>query len=265
MENVEQLKTIMKGRKILLVGPPGCGKGNRSRDLQALGLVHVASGIALRTKVRDDPNSELSIKALEFMQRGDLVPDDIVVPIVMEHLNRKECRENGFVLDGFPRTKAQAVVLFSQIEIDLILYLDVPRKFLVYGVVEGNRRACIDCATGYSDFDPPKIEGICDKCGGRLIRRTDDNTKTVENRLNLYDEQMKSLLPYLEAKGNVVVLPITISDDEIIDDKYLKKLKGKVYWVETDQDGKARMLNLEGMKDRLHKLLSDNYLTGFTP
>lgn len=256
MEDLEQLKTIMKGKYILLFGPPGCGKGNRSRDLQGLGLVHVASGIALRTKVRDDPNSELSIKALEFMKRGELVPDDIVVPIVMEHLNRKECRENGFVLDGFPRTKAQAVILFSQIEVDLVLYLDVPRKFLVYGVVEGNRRACVECSTGYSDFDPPRIEGNCDKCGGKLIKRADDNTKTIENRLTLYDEQTKSFLPFLEAKGIVEVLPITVSDDEEIDDRYLKKLKGKVYWAKTDLGGKARMLNLTGMRERLYRLLA---------
>ncbi len=259
MENLEKLKAAVRGKKIILFGPPGCGKGNRSRDLKALGLVHVASGIALRAKVHDDPDSELSKKAFEFMERGDLVPDEIVVDIVMEHLNREGCRKNGFVLDGFPRTKAQAEVLFSQFDIDLVLYLDVPRKFLVYGVVEGNRRACVDCATGYSDFDPPEVEGVCDKCGGRLVRRADDNTETIENRLKLYDEQTKSFLPDLEAKGIVEVLPITLSDDEGIDGKYLKKLKGEVYWAQTDRGGKARMLNFEGMRKRLYKLLTEKF------
>lgn len=259
MENLEKLKAAVKGKKILLFGPPGCGKGNRSRDLKALGLVHVAAGIALRTKVHDDPNSELSRKALDFMTRGDLVPDEIVVPIVMEHLTREECNENGFALDGFPRTKAQANVLFSQVDIDLVLYLDVPRKFLTYGVVEGNRRACVDCATGYSDFDPPKIEGVCDKCGGKLVKRVDDNTETIENRLNLYDEQTKSFLSDLEAKGIVELLPITVNDDEEIDTKHLKKLKGEVYRVVTDNGGKLRMLNLEGMRERLYKLLTEKF------
>ena len=259
MENLEKLKAAVRGKKIILFGPPGCGKGNRARDLKALGLVHVASGIALRAKVRDEADSELSKKAFEFMKRGDLIPDEIVVHIVMERLNREECRKNGFVLDGFPRTKAQAEVLFSQFDIDLVLYLDVPQKFLVYGVVEGHRRVCIDCATGYSDFDPPLVEGVCDKCGGRLVRRADDNTETIENRLKLYDERTKSFLQDLEVKGIVEVLPITVSDDVEIDDKYLKKLKGEVYWGQTDRVGKARMLNLEGMRKRLYKLLAEKF------
>jgi adenylate kinase len=259
MEHLENLKAALRGKKILLFGPPGCGKGNRARDLGALGLVLVASGIALRAKVRDDPDSKLSKKALEFMKRGDLVPDEIIAPIIMEYLNLKECRENGFVLDGFPRTKAQADVLFSRVDLDLVLHLDVPRKFLVYGVVEGNRRACVDCATGYSDFDPPKAEGVCDKCGGKLVKRVDDNSGTIENRLNLYDEQTESLLPDLEAKGIVQRFPITVRNDEEIEGRYLKKLKGEIYWVETDQGGKARMLNLEGMRERLHRILAENF------
>jgi adenylate kinase len=261
MEDLEKLRAAVKGKKVLLFGPPGSGKGNRSKDLRALGLVHVASGIALRAKVRDDPDSDLSKKALEFMKRGELVPDDIVVPIVLKHLNQKECQGNGFVLDGFPRTKAQADVLFSQIHLDLVLYLNVPRKFLVYGVVEGNRRTCVDCAAGYSDFDPPKVEGVCDKCGGELVRRADDNTETIENRLKIHDEQTKSFLPDLEAKGIVELLPITVSDDEEIDDKYLKKLKGKVYWAQTDEGGAARMLNLEGMRERLYHLLAERFMS----
>jgi len=202
----------------------------------------------------------LSKKAVDFMKRGKLVPDDIIVPIIMEHLNQKEYRKNGFILDGFPRTKAQAEVLFSQVDIELVLYLDVPRKFLLYGIVEGNRRICVDCSAGYSDFDPPKVKGVCDKCGGKLIRRADDNIKTIENRLKLYDEQTKSFLPDIESKTNVEILPITVSDEEVIDDKYLKKLKGQVYWVQTDQGGKARMLNLEGMRKRLYNLLAEKFL-----
>ena len=139
MEDLEKLKTAVKGKKIHLFGPPGCGKGNRSKDLQALGLVHVASGIALRAKVRDDPDSELSKTAQAVMEKGELVPDEIVVPVVMEHLEKPECLEQGFVLDGFPRTKAQADLLFSKVDLDLVLHLDVPRTFLVYGVVAKKR------------------------------------------------------------------------------------------------------------------------------
>jgi len=260
MENLEKLKAAIKGKKILLFGPPGCGKGNRSRDLEALGLIHVSSGIALRARIRDKPDSELSKKATDFMKRGELVPDDIVVPIIMEHLDREECRKNGFILDGFPRTKAQADVLFSQVDVDLVLFLDVPRKFLLYGIVEGNRRVCVDCATGYSDFDPPRVESVCDKCGGKLIKRSDDNIHTIENRLKLYDEQTKPFLQDIQKKANVEILPITVSDKEVIDDKYLKKLKGQIYWAQTDQGGKSRMLNLEGMRKRLYSLLAETFI-----
>ncbi|GAI18766.1 unnamed protein product, partial [marine sediment metagenome] len=115
-------------------------------------------------------------------------------------------------------------------------------------------------ATGYSDFDPPRKEGVCDKCAGKLIKRTDDNVKTVENRLKLYEEQTKLFLQDIEIKATVEILPITVSDEEVIDDKYLKKLKGRVYWVQTDQGGKARMLNLEGMKKRLYNLLAETFI-----
>ncbi|MFQ5953777.1 MAG: adenylate kinase family protein [Kiloniellales bacterium] len=243
-----------------MLGPPGCGKGNRAKDLKALGLVHVASGIALRAKVREDPDSELSKKARACMQCGELVPDEIVVPVVMEHLNREECRERGFVLDGFPRTKAQADLLFSNIDLDLVLHLDVPRNFLVYGVVEGNRRACVDCAAGYSDFDPPRVEDVCDRCGGEIVRRADDNAETISKRLDGYDAETRAFLPDLEAKGIVEVLPITVDDDEQIDDRCLKKLRGEVYWAETDDGGKARMLNLEGMRERLYRFLAQKFL-----
>ena len=228
--------------------------------MEALGLIHVSSGIALRARVRDDPDSELSKKAADFMERGELVPDDVVVPIIMDYLDQEECRQNGFVLDGFPRTKAQADVLFSQVDIDLVLYLDVPRKFLLYGIVEGNRRVCVNCATGYSDFDPPRVEGVCDKCGGMLNRRADDNIKTTEHRLKLYEEQTKPFLPSIETKTDHEILPITVSDEEVIDDKYLKKLKGQVYRVETDQGAILRMLNLDGMRKRLYNLLAEKFM-----
>jgi adenylate kinase len=259
MDELDGLKAAMRGKRIHLFGPPGCGKGNRSKDLQALGLVHVASGIALRAKVRDDPDSELSKTAQGVMERGELVPDEIVVPVVMEHLERPECREQGFVLDGFPRTKAQADLLFSRVDLDLVLHLEVPRNFLVYGVVEGARRACAACAAGYSDFDPPRVEGECDCCGGEIVRRADDNAATIEKRLDGYDAETKAFLPDLEARGIVEVLPITVGDGEEVDDRHLKKFRGEVYRVETGDGTRARMLNLEGMRQRLYRFLAGKF------
>lgn len=259
MGDLEKLKAAMRAKRIHLFGPPGCGKGNRSKDLQALGLVHVASGIALRAKVRDDPDSELSKTAQRVMERGELVPDEIVVPVVMDHLERPECRKQGFVLDGFPRTRAQADLLFSRVDLDLVLHLDVPRNFLVYGVVEGARRACTTCAAGYSDFDPPRVEGRCDRCGGEIVRRADDNAETIERRLDGYDAETKAFLPDLESRGIVEVLPITVGDGEEVDERYLKKFRGEVYRVETDDGIRVRMLNLEGMRQRLYRLLARKF------
>ncbi len=259
-KNLDKLKNAVRGKKILLLGPPGSGKGNRSRDLEALGLVHVSSGIALRAAVKDDPDSELSQKAASYMEKGTLVPDEIIVPIILEHLSEEKCQTNGFILDGFPRTQAQAEVLFSKIKIDLALYLAVPRKFLVFGIIEGNRRVCVECATGYSDFDLPHIEGICDKCGGKLVTRVDDQIETIEHRLKLYDEQTQPFLPYIKENTALETLSITVRDEEKVDDKYLKTMKGQVYWVETDNGAKARMLNLEGMRERLYNLLAQKFL-----
>lgn len=260
LENLAALESAIRGKRIHLFGPPGCGKGNRSKDLVALGLVHVASGVALRAKVRDDPDSELSGQARACMERGDLVPDEIVVPIVLEHLLRDECREKGFVLDGFPRTKRQADLLFAEIDLDLVLHLDVPRNFLVYGVVEGNRRACAECAAGYSDFDPPEVDGLCDRCGGVIVGRADDTARTIGRRLVGYDEETRAFLPDLEKRGIVEVLAITVGDGETVDEAHLKTLRGQVYWADTGGGGKARMLNLDGMRERLYRFLEDKFL-----
>lgn len=260
MENLEKLKAVIKGKRILVLGPTGSGKGNRTKDLKALGLVHIGLGAILREKVRNDPNSELSEKVIETTKKGTLLPDEIVVPIVMDYLNQSDCQECGYVLEGFPRTKAQADLLFPKIDLDLVLLLDVPKAFLVDGIMRFNRRSCEECLTTYSDFDLPKVEGICDKCGHKLIRRMSDSIERVKTRLKIYEEEIKAFLPDLEAKGIVQVLPITVPDGEIIEENYLKKLKGKIYWVRTDNGRKARMLNYEGMRKRLYDILKERLL-----
>ena len=256
MNNKDKIRAAVKGKKILLFGAPGSGKGARAADLKDLGLVHVASGIALRARIRDDKDSDLAKKALSFMTRGELVPDDITVPVVFEYLERPECRENGFVLDGFPRTKEQCGMFLEQITPDLVIYLDVPRDFLFFGVIGCTRLSCPACGSGYSDFDPPRHEGICDKCGGKLEKRVDDTYETIKNRLDIYEEKTKSFLPVFEQKGIIIkTLSITIDDEDNIGEKYLKKLKGVIY--RTDDNGrKLRMLNNEGMRIKLYELLA---------
>ncbi len=260
MENLEKIKAAIKGKRILLLGPSGSGKGNRTKDLKALGLVHIGLGAIMREKVRSDPNSELSKKVIETTKKGTLLPDEIVVPIVMDYLNQSDCQECGYVLEGFPRTKAQADLLFPKIDLDLVLLLDVPKAFLLEGIMRFNRRSCVECLTTYSDFDLPNVEGICDKCGHKLIRRMSDSIERIKTRLKIYEEEIKTFLPDLEAKGIVQVLPIIVPDDEIIEEKYLKKLKGEIYRVQTDDGSKARMLNYEGMRNRLYDILKERLL-----
>jgi adenylate kinase len=260
VENLEKLKAAIKGKKILLLGPTGSGKGNRSKDLKALGLLHIGMGVIFREKVLNDPFSELSQKIVETTKKGTLLPDETVVPIVMDYLNQSDCQECGYVLEGFPRTKAQADLLFAKIDLDLVLLLDVPKAFLIDGIMRFNRHSCAECLTTYSDFDLPKVEGICDKCGHKLIRRMSDSIERVKTRLKIYEEEIKTFLPDLETKGIVKVLPITVPDDEIIEEKYLKKLKGEVFWVQTDDGRKARMLNYEGMRKRLYEILKERLL-----
>lgn len=260
MENLKKLKAAVNGKKILLLGPTGSGKGNRAKDLEALGLVHVGLGNILRERARKDPNSELSLKVVETTKKGTLLPDDTVVPIIVDYLNQSACQQCGFILEGFPRTKAQADLLSSKIDLDIIFLLDVPKAFLIDGIISFNRCSCINCATTYSDFDLPRVEGICDKCGNKLVRRMSDSVERVKTRLNIYEEEIKSFLPDLEAKGIVQVLPIIVADDESVENKYLKKLKGEIYWVQTDKGGKARMLNYEGMRKRLYSILAERLL-----
>ncbi len=260
MMDVEKLAEVMKGKKILLIGMKGSGKGNRSKDLKALGLVHVGLGIIMREQVRKDPASDLSRRIVETTEKGELLPDEVVVPIILDRLNLKDCQERGFVLDGFPRTKNQADLLLSRMNFDLVLYLDVPKAFLVDGIVRFDRRSCVGCAANYSDFDPPKVEGICDRCGNRLERRESDNLEVIEARLKSDEKEISAFFPAFRAKGVLQVLPITVPDDLGVDPEHLKKLKDEIYWVRTDTGDKARMLNYEGMRLRLYALLEARFV-----
>ena len=260
MENIDKLKAAIRGKKILLLGPTGSGKGNRAKDFKVLGLVHVGLGAILRENVRKDPKSDLSLKIIDTTKKGTLLPDDTVVPIVMDYLNQRECKQRGFILEGFPRTKEQADLLLSRIKLDIAFLLDVPKTFLIDGIMRFNRRSCVKCLATYSDFDPPKKEGICDKCGNELIRRMSDSIERVKTRLKIFEEEVETFLPDLEAKGIVQALPITVANDEIVDEKLLKKLEGKIFWVKKDDGRKARMLNYDGMRSRLFSILEERFL-----
>ena len=188
---------------IILLGPPGAGKGTQADLLQQeLDAPHVASGDLFRYNLKNE--TELGLLAKTYMDRGDLVPDDVTIAMVRDRLERPDC-DNGVILDGFPRTIPQAEALSEMLremgrELDCVLSIDVSEDDLVRRL--SGRRICRDCQTPYHvDFSPPEQEGICDNCGGALYQRDDDQPATVRNRLKVYFEQTAPLIDYYREAG----------------------------------------------------------------
>ncbi len=189
--------------KILLMGPPGAGKGTQAEKLTELfNIPHISTGDMFRKAQKD--GTELGLKAKSYMEKGQLVPDEVTIGIVRERLAEEDCK-SGFLLDGFPRTVQQADAL-DQILADLdtcldaVINIEVAKDFLVERLT--GRRVCRGCgATYHVKFNAPKVEGVCDKCGGELYQRADDTIETVGNRLDVYAEQTAPLMDYYAAKG----------------------------------------------------------------
>jgi adenylate kinase len=188
---------------IVLLGAPGSGKGTQAeRIAPAFGLPHISTGDILRGAVK--AGTELGRTAKRFMDAGDLVPDEVVIGIIRERLTEPDTAA-GFMLDGFPRTLEQATALDEMLAgagraLRFVLLIDVPEEELVQRLA--GRRACRSCGRGYNVvFDPPKVEGVCDACGGELFQRDDDNEDTVRNRLTVYRRQTEPLVGYYRDKG----------------------------------------------------------------
>jgi len=193
-------------RYIVLLGPPASGKGTQAAQLrEALKLPHVASGDLFRENLKHE--TELGRKAKSFMDRGELVPDDITIAMVMERLSRPDCAA-GALLDGFPRTIAQAEALDEALvaqgrKISVVPNIAVPDDVLVERV--GGRRICRTCGEAYHvQFNPPKQPGVCDKDGGELYQRDDDRPETVRKRLQVYWKQTSPLIDYYRDQGVLV-------------------------------------------------------------
>ena len=189
--------------KILLMGPPGAGKGTQAEKLTELFKIpHISTGDMFRKAQKD--GTELGLKAKSYMEMGQLVPDEVTIGIVRERLAEEDCK-NGFLLDGFPRTVQQADALEQILNdlgthLDAVVNLEVAKDFLVERLT--GRRVCRGCgATYHVKFNAPKVEGVCDKCGGELYQRADDTIETVGNRLDVYAEQTAPLMDYYAAKG----------------------------------------------------------------
>ena len=184
--------------RIVLVGPPGAGKGTQARVLQSLfGIPQISTGDLLREAVR--LGTPLGKKAQEYMDKGELVPDQLVTDLVAERIQRPDCMR-GFLLDGFPRTIAQANALAQELarqqkSLDAVISIVVPRSTLVERL--SGRWVCQSCQAMYHErFNPPKKPGVCDTCQGTLYQRNDDKSETVNARLEVYERSTEPLLAY---------------------------------------------------------------------
>ena len=203
---------------IILLGPPGAGKGTQAKRLeQSHGLVQLATGDMLRAAVAQ--KTEHGRKAKAVMERGDLVSDDIVVAIIAERLDAPDVKQ-GFVLDGFPRNVAQAQALdrmldFKSMKLDAAIEMKVDDEALVERI--SGRFACVNCGKIYHDrFEPPRTPGMCDVCGGtEFVRRADDNEATVRSRLEVYNRQTAPLVEYYGSQGKLRTVDGMASMDEV--------------------------------------------------
>ena len=205
--------------RAVLLGPPGAGKGTQAvRLVEKYEIPHISTGDIFRKNMKE--GTELGKKAQEYMNAGALVPDELVVDLVKDRLQQDDCK-NGFLLDGFPRTIFQAEKLDeflseSNLKMDIVINLKVEKEALIKRLT--GRRVCKDCGASYHIVNiPPKKEGVCDICGGELIQRKDDNIETVENRINVYEEQTAPLIGYYKEAGSLVDFDGEASLDEVFD------------------------------------------------
>lgn len=200
---------------LVFMGLPGAGKGTQAENIvEHFQIPHVSTGDMFRSAMKDE--TPLGQEAKSYMDRGELVPDEVTIGIVNERLSKDDCKK-GFLLDGFPRNVAQAealenILALSDRKIDHVFHIEISRNILLSRLT--GRRICKDCgATYHTEFNPTKTDGVCDKCGGELYQRADDNEETVATRLDVNIEQQQSLLNFYKDLGYLR----TIQGDQQID------------------------------------------------
>ena len=207
---------------IILLGPPGAGKGTlSSKIIDRLGAVQIATGDIFRYNISN--KTELGMKAKSYMDKGDLVPDELTIDLVWDAFDKVENREDKIVLfDGFPRNLDQAKALDEGMakrntEIGKVIYFDVDDNILIDRIT--GRRVCKDCgATFHIHNSKPQKDGICDKCGGELIQRNDDNEETVRNRISVYNDFTSPLIDYYEKAGKLVKIDGAKTPEEVFNE-----------------------------------------------
>jgi len=207
---------------LVLLGPPGVGKGTYAKELsKKLGIPHISTGDIFREEVKK--RSPLGLKVKEYLDKGLLVPDEIVNEVVRQRLSKEDCKK-GFILDGYPRTLAQAKALDAMTKIDAALYFTAPKEVIIERV--SGRRICPKCGAIYHIKNiPPKKPGICDVCGTPLIQREDDKPEVVEKRLKVYEETMKPVIDYYREKGLLIEVDASDPVVEKIVERAIEKLK----------------------------------------
>ena len=213
--------------RIILIGAPGSGKGTQAENImQKYPIAHISTGDILRANVK--AGTELGKNAKGYMESGKLVPDEVIIAMVESRLHESDCKD-GFILDGFPRTKNQAEALDLILEkldilLDAVVQLDVDDETVVKRLT--TRRVCKSCGEIYNILSKSaKIEGICDKCGGEVIQRNDDIESVIRNRLTVFHEQTSPLIDYYRSKDLLVSVDGAGGKDVVL--KLLEKMKGK--------------------------------------
>lgn len=203
---------------IILMGPPGAGKGTQAKKIvEKYNLTHISTGDLFRAAIKEQ--NKYGIIANYFIKYGHLVPDDFTIQMVEDYLKANKF-ENGFILDGFPRTIVQARALedmetMFKFNIDSIINLDIPQSRLIKRL--SGRRTCKDCGTTFHvEFNPPKVKDVCDCCGGELYQRPDESEEAVQVRLDTYNKQTKPLIDYYTMKGTL----ININGDQPMEDVF---------------------------------------------
>ncbi len=206
--------------RIIMLGAPGAGKGTQAiRISQKFGIPQISTGDIFRSNLKE--GTELGKKAQVYMDRGDLVPDELTEDLVMDRISRQDC-ENGYILDGFPRNLHQAEALTKALaekgeKIDVALDIEVPDENIISRM--SGRRICPECGASYHIVNAaPTQEGICDVCGAELIQRDDDKPETVKNRLDVYHDQTQPLIDYYRCEGSLETVDGTKDVDDVFAD-----------------------------------------------
>jgi len=208
---------MIPGARLVLLGRQGAGKGTQCVRLARHYVIpHISTGDMLRMAVKE--GTDFGKKAKEYMDAGELLPDDVIVGIVAERLNRDDTSKRGYILDGFPRTVGQAEALADITEaagqpLDLVIDLEVDEEIVIDRI--SKRRVCIDCQTNYSVDSPPRYDWVCDNCGGEVRQREDDTVEAIRHRLDLYREQTEPLIAWYQSRDLLALVDGLGHPDEV--------------------------------------------------